>query len=65
MTNFERLKAKITEMSEEEFINLIPFAFEYFCGLIPECHRMESGHPTNCYDCQLEWLKSEVKEDKP
>ena len=61
MTNFERLKANIAKLNEQEFIDL--FGIEAICAFVSECRREEREQPTNCNDCLLDWLKSEAKED--
>lgn len=63
MTNFDRIKANIAELIEQEFIDLL--GIEAMCAFVSECRRGESGQPTNCNDCLLDWLKCEAEEDEP
>lgn len=57
MTNFDKLKEEIKDMTPEEFIRV----YYFICDKIPD--EMCNKH-TNCDDCDecvLEYLKSEVK----
>ena len=55
MTNFDKLKEKIMDMSIDEFFRLLKMGC---CTEISAdfCYRFN-----NCDDCQRQWLISEVK----
>ena len=53
MTNFDKLKEEIKDMTPEEFIRV----YYFICDKIPD--EICDKH-TNCDDCTLEYLKSEV-----
>lgn len=54
MTNFDKLKEEIKDMTPEEFVAL----YDNLCDRIPQeiCDKR-----IMCGDCILEYLKSEVK----
>ena len=56
MTNFDKLKEEIKNMTPEEFVGL----YDNFCDRIPD--EICDKYIHCCDDCVLHYLKSEVEE---
>lgn len=56
MTNFEKLKQEINEMSITDFAKNLD---RYICSKIPINHCDRYG--LNCKQCKIDFLKSEVE----
>lgn len=67
MTNFEKIKEDIAEMTAEEFSRckhrLVNGYCEYTSDRILKCPKQEwKDGLSPCEQCMLKWLESEVKE---
>ena len=64
MTNFERIKIKISNMDIEELVDFCggDSVINMLCGFIhgEHCHCIEHK-PHDCGDCIREYLKSEIE----
>lgn len=66
MTNYDRIKAKIANMSIDELSKLLSNSgnCEKYCAYIKDglCNKFENDGQGGCIDGVKQWLESEVSE---